>query len=103
MRILFTEGLGGVTPRRVTRKGRHRMAIRFAFSSGPIVTSGTCAWYHPRVTELRPRKGRCRSVAQFAGCRRRYVCRRFAPRRRAVMARRAPRRDSRMVKRRAYK
>ena len=95
----FAEGPGGVTPRRVTGQRRPRMVIEFTAGDGPVVTSETCAWHHPRVTELRPRKGRRRSVTQFAGCCCWDVCGRLAPRRRAVMAGGAPRHDPRVIKR----
>lgn len=75
------------------------MVIRFTAGDGPVVTSETRAWHHPRVTELRPRKGRRRSVTQFAGRRRRDVCGRLAQGRRAVMTGGAPRHDPRVIKR----
>ena len=88
-----------MTPRRVTGQGRIRMATRFTAGDGPIVTSETSAWRHPRVTELRPRKGCRRFVAHFAGLCRRKVVYRFAPCRRAVMAGGAARHDPRVIKR----
>ena len=77
------------------------MVIRFTAGDGPVVTSETSAWHHPRVTELRTRKGRRRSVTQLAGRRRRDVRGRFAPRRRAVMAGGTARHDPRVSKRSA--
>ena len=101
IRPLFAKGPGVVTPRRVTGKGRPRVATRFTPGDGPIVTSETSTWHDPRMTELCPRPDRRRFVAQIAGLCRREVVHWFSFGRRPVMTgRAAPRRHARMAERR---